>query len=41
MKIEDSFHYKYGDYVLTGLTCLNVLLFIIVAVNSLKVLGVI
>lgn len=41
MKIENSFHYKYGDYVLTGLTCLNVLLFIIVAVNSLKVLGVI
>jgi len=41
MKIEDSFHYKYGDYVLTGLICINVLLFILVAVNSLKGLGVI
>lgn len=41
MKMEDSFHYKYGDYVLTGLICLNVLLFILVAVNSLKSLGVI
>ena len=39
MKLENSFHYKYGDYVLTGLTCLNVLLFVLVAVNSLNVLG--
>lgn len=39
MKIEDSFHYKYGDPILTGLLCFNIIIAIILILNSFHILG--
>ena len=41
MKIEDSFHYRYGDTILTIFMCVTILLFIFAIVNSLHLYGVI
>ena len=41
MKFEDSFHYKYGDSILTVFMCVTVIMFIIAIVNSLHLCGVI
>lgn len=41
MKFEDSFHYKYGDYLLTAFMCVTIIMFLIAIVNSLHLYGVI
>lgn len=41
MKFEDSFHYKYGDSILTVFMCVTIIMFIIAIVNSLHLYGVI
>ena len=41
MKIEDSFHYRYGDTILTIFMCVTIILFIFAIVNSLHLYGVI
>ena len=41
MKIENSFNYKYCDYIETAFKCVTILLFIIVILNTLHSHGVI
>ena len=41
MKLEDSFHYKYGDIISTVFMCVTIIMFIIAIVNSLHFYGVI
>ena len=39
MKHENSFHYKYGDSILTVLICMSILFLIIAIVNTLRLYG--
>lgn len=41
MKLEDSFHYKYGNIIGTVLLCFTIIMFVIVIVNTLRMYGVI
>lgn len=39
MKLEDSFHYKYGDKIMTIFMCLFILFFVIAIVNTIRLHG--
>lgn len=41
MKLENSFHYKHRDYILTAFMCVTIIMFLIAIVNSLHLYGVI
>ena len=39
MRVENSFHYGYGDHILTIMLCLNVFVIVFVIINALQTLG--
>jgi len=41
MRIEDSFHYKYGNQILTVLICINIILGLVAITSTLHSTGVI
>ncbi|MBQ6444495.1 MAG: hypothetical protein IJJ11_07465 [Methanosphaera sp.] len=41
MKFEDSFHYKYGDIIVTVFMCITILMVLIAIANTLHLYGVI